>query len=82
MGTQAKFLRITSGSSRKILQQTEAFKKYYLRSTMSQDRLVDLARLSIESEISRKINLDNVITRFALKRDRNLRKAPLNAIVK
>jgi hypothetical protein len=33
----------------------------------------------IESEIARKINFDNVITRFALKK---ARKAPLNAIVK
>ena len=46
---------------------------------MSQDRLVDLARLRIESEIARKISFDNVITRFALKK---ARKAPLNAIVK
>jgi hypothetical protein len=46
---------------------------------MSQDRLVDLARLSIESEIARKISFDNVITNFALKKPR---KAPLNAIVK
>jgi hypothetical protein len=46
---------------------------------MSQDRLVDVARLSIESEIARKINFGNVITRFALKKARN---APLNAIVK
>jgi hypothetical protein len=46
---------------------------------MSQDRLVDLARFSIESEIARQINFDNVITRFALKKARN---APLNAIVK
>jgi hypothetical protein len=35
---------------------------------MSQDRLVDLTRLSIEPEIARKINFDNVITRFALKK--------------
>jgi hypothetical protein len=53
--------------------------KNYLHSTMSQDRLVDLARLSIESEIARKINFDNVITRIALIKTR---KAPLNAIVK
>ena len=51
----------------------------YLRSTMSHDRLVDLARLGIESEIARKINVDNVITRFALKR---ARKGPLNVIAK
>ena len=53
--------------------------KNYLHSTMSQDRLVDLARLNIESEIARKINFDNVITRIALIKTR---KAPLNAIVK
>jgi hypothetical protein len=46
---------------------------------MSQDRLVDLARLRIESEIARKISFDNVITRFALKK---ARKVPLNVIVK
>jgi hypothetical protein len=45
---------------------------------MSQDRLVDLARLIIESEIARKINFDNIITRFALKK---ARKDPLSAIV-
>jgi hypothetical protein len=52
--------------------------KNYLRSTMSQDCLADLVRLSIESEIARKIYFD-VITRLALKK---ARKAPLNAIVK
>jgi hypothetical protein len=41
---------------------------------MSQDHLVDLARLSIESEIASKINFANVIT--------SSKKAPLNAIVK
>jgi hypothetical protein len=48
--------------------------KNYLRSSMSQDHLVDLARLSIESEIARKIYFANVITRS--------KKVPLNAIVK
>jgi hypothetical protein len=33
----------------------------YLRSTMSQDRLVGIVRLTIESEIARKIYFDNVI---------------------
>jgi hypothetical protein len=51
----------------------------YLRSTMSQDRLVGIVRLTIESEIARKIYFDNVIPRFALKK---ARKAPQNAIVK
>ena len=52
---------------------------YFFKNHMSQDHLVDLARLSIESEIARKINFDNVITCFALK---IAMKAPLNAIVK
>jgi hypothetical protein len=38
---------------------------------------VDLARFGIESEIARKINFNNVLTCFALKK---ARKAPLNAI--
>jgi hypothetical protein len=46
---------------------------------MSQDHLVNLARLSIESEIARKINFDTVITCIALKK---ARKAPLNAYIK
>ena len=59
--------------------------KNYLRSTMSQDRLVDLAGLNIESEIARTINFDNVITRLQCYHTFTMlshRKAPLNAIVK
>ena len=48
--------------------------KNYLRSTMSQSRLVDLARLSIESSIARQIDFDNVIKDFANKK---ARKAPI-----
>jgi hypothetical protein len=39
-----------------------------VETTMSQDRLVDLARFSIESDIARKIYFDNVITCFALEK--------------
>ena len=39
--------------------------KNYLRSTMSQDRMVSFARLSIESELARKIDFSNVIKLFA-----------------
>jgi len=39
--------------------------KNYLRSTMSQTRLVDVARLSTESSIGRQDDFDSVITNFA-----------------
>ena len=44
--------------------------KNYLRSSMGQDRLINLARLSIESDIARKIDFDNVIRSFAKKKAR------------
>ena len=46
--------------------------KSYLRSTMVEDRLADLAILSIEREISGSLVLDDVITEFAAI-DQNLR---------
>ena len=39
--------------------------KSYLRSTMSEQRLVDLACLSIEHDISSKLNVEEVIDNFA-----------------
>jgi len=39
--------------------------KNYLRSAMSQTRLVDLARLNIESSIARQVDFDSVIRNFA-----------------
>jgi len=42
--------------------------KNCLRSTMTQGRLVDLARLSIEAELARKVNFDEVIRGFARKK--------------
>lgn len=44
--------------------------KSFLRSTMEQERLNDLALLSIESDISRNINYDSIIEDFALKKAR------------
>ena len=44
--------------------------KNYLRSSMGQDRLIYLARLSIESDIARKIDFDVVIRSFAKKKAR------------
>ena len=46
--------------------------KSYLRSTMTEQCLVDLSVLSIEQELSKKISLDEVIDQFARK-DRNRR---------
>ena len=46
--------------------------KSYLRSTMTQQRLVDLAILSIEKELSVNLSLDDVVHQFASK-DKNRR---------
>lgn len=46
--------------------------KTYLRSTMTEQRLVDLAVLSIEKELSKQISLDEVVNEFASK-DKNRR---------
>jgi len=53
----------------KIFQQLK-FVKNYLRSTMSQTRIVDLARLSIESSIARQVDFDSVIRNLANKKAR------------
>ena len=42
----------------------------YLRSTMSQDRVISLARLSIESELAREIDFRDVIKAFAREKAR------------
>ena len=44
--------------------------KNYLRSVISQTRLVDLARLNIESSIARQLDFDSVIRNFANKNTR------------
>ena len=38
--------------------------KKYLRSTMTQQQLVDLAILSIVTELSKNLSLDNVVNQF------------------
>ena len=42
----------------------------YLRSAMSQTRLVDLARLNMEASIARQVDFDSVIRNFANKNTR------------
>jgi len=44
--------------------------KNYVRSAMSQTRLVDLAKLNIESGIVRQVDIDSVIKNFANKNTR------------
>jgi len=39
---------------------------------MSQTRLVDLARLNIESSIARQVDVDSVIRHFCKKKDRRV----------
>ena len=46
--------------------------KSYLRSTMTQQRLVDLAILSVEKELSQSLSLDSVVDQFA-SQDKNRR---------
>ena len=46
--------------------------KTYLRSTMQEERLVNLAVLSVEREISQTLNLEDVIDRFCA-HDKNRR---------
>ena len=46
--------------------------KSYLRSTMTQQQLIDLAILSIKKELSKNLSLDNVVDQFA-SHDKNRR---------
>ena len=46
--------------------------KTHLRTTINEERLTDLAVLSIKRELSKKIDLEKVITNFA-KEDKNRR---------
>ena len=41
-----------------------------MRTTMTQDRLNDLAVLSIESDVARKIDFTDIIDMFAMKKGR------------
>ena len=44
--------------------------KSYLRYTMSQDRLSGLSMISIESDVARELNYDELIQQFAEKKTR------------
>ena len=46
--------------------------KNFLRSTMGQERLSDLAMLSIEAEIARCVEFQDIINDFATKKHRKL----------
>ena len=47
--------------------------KTYLRSTMAQERLSDLAVISIEQDVRRKLDMEDVITAFANAKARTIR---------
>ena len=47
--------------------------KNFLRSTMTQERLNDLAVLCIESELTREVEFTSVIKAFALKKARKVK---------
>ena len=46
--------------------------KSYLRNSMSQQRLTGLAILSIEKEISEKMNYENIVQKFATEKSRKI----------
>lgn len=46
--------------------------KNHLRTSMHQNRLVWLSRMSIESDIMRTINFDDIIDEFALRKSRKV----------
>ena len=46
--------------------------KNYLRSTMTQERLVDLTVLGIESDLARQIDFNDIIDKFAKEKARRV----------
>ena len=56
--------------------------KIYLRSIMTEQRLIDLAVLSIKRELSKQISLDQVVNEFASKDKKNGRFYWFNNTVK
>ena len=59
-------IAITSASCERTFSSLKRIKTW-LRTTMSEDRLVDLATLSIERDMSAKLSLDQVVTDFSNK---------------
>ena len=62
-------LPVTDASTERSFSKLNVIKNF-MRSTMTQDRLNDLAVLSIESEVTRKIDFTDIIDMFAMKKAR------------
>ena len=63
-------LPVTVASAERSFSKLNIIKTDFMRSTMTQDRLNDLAFLSIESEVTRKIDFTDIIDMFAMKKAR------------
>ena len=63
-------LPVTVASAERSFSKLNIIKTDFMRSTMTQDRLNDLAVLSIESEVTRKIDFTDIIDMFAMKKAR------------
>ena len=60
-------LRVTVASAQRSFSKLNIVKNF-MRSTMTQKRLNELAILSIESEVTRKIDFTDIIDMFAMKK--------------
>ena len=63
-------LSVTFASAERSFNKLNIIKTDFMRSTMTQDRLNDLAVLSIKSEVTRKIDNTDIIDMFAMKKAR------------
>ena len=61
-------LRVTIASAERSFSKLKLINNF-LRSTMSQGRLNDLAMLSIEAELAKRIDFQDIINNFAMKKD-------------
>ncbi len=64
-------LPVTVASGERVFRKLKLIKSY-LRSTMSQERLNNLAILSIESQLALRLNFKDLIEDFASKKARRL----------
>ena len=62
----------TVASAERSFSKLKMIKKNYFRTTMLQDRLVGLARLSIEHDLARTISFDTVISNFSRRKSRKV----------
>ncbi|XP_068214325.1 uncharacterized protein [Palaemon carinicauda] len=60
-------LLVTAASGERSFSELKLFKTY-LRSTMTEERLIGLAMVSIENEIAQKVDLKNLVADFAKKK--------------